>query len=121
MMGLRFGRPGVVQLGARAGLVALLAIWGTACGGGDSTGSAGKDEPAPVNSGALGKTNPASGTPVKVGLITDGGDCADCSATAGDEKPTAEATVKWINEYRHGLAGHPIELKVCVDDLDPAK
>ncbi len=69
----------------------------------------------------LGEPNPATGTSVKVGLITNGGDCAECSDTGGDEEPTAEATVQWLNEYMGGLAGHPIELVICVDDLDAGK
>jgi branched-chain amino acid transport system substrate-binding protein len=29
--------------------------------------------------------------------------------------------VQWLNEHRNGLAGHPIELDVCVDGNDPGK
>ena len=122
MSGLRFGRPAVVEGVVRAGLVLLLVTWAAACGDDDSdTGSEDADAPAGVSSDMLGEPNPASGTPVKVGMITDGGDCAECSATAGDEQPATEATVEWVNEYLHGLGGHPIDLAVCVDDLDPAK
>ena len=31
------------------------------------------------------------------------------------------ATSAWLNAHMHGLAGHPITLDVCVDDLDPGK
>jgi len=102
-----------------------------ACGGDDDDSDSGSatteapDESTDSNDAAtgdpLGEPNPASGTPVKVGLITDGGDCAECSDTAGNEQPAAEATVQWANEYLGGLGGQPMELVVCVDDLDPAK
>ena len=66
----------------------------------------------------LGKKDPAKGTPVKIGLITDG-------KTEGTdnsiETPVAEATVEWINQYRGGIGGHPIELDICVTNGDPAK
>ena len=65
-----------------------------------------------------GRRSPAKGTPVKIGLITDG-------KTAGTdnsiETPVAEAAVKWINQYRNGVGGHPIELDICVTDGEPAK
>lgn len=66
----------------------------------------------------LGQKDPAKGTPVKIGLITDG-------KTEGTdnsiETPVAEATVEWINQYRGGIGGHPIELDICVTNGDPAK
>ena len=107
-----------------AGIVAALVVGAAACGGsGSSAGSAGSaaPSPAPVASGAssLGPEARATGTPVKVGLITDGQNL-NGSAT-GDEEPVAKATVPWLNEHMNGLAGHPITLDVCVDSLDPGK
>ncbi len=67
----------------------------------------------------LGPSAPATGSPVKIGLITDGSTCDGC-ATA-NETPVAQATARWLNEHLNGLAGHPITLDVCVDDLDPGK
>src|SRR5262245_10451778 len=61
----------------------------------------------------------ATGTPVKVGFITTGGECNGC--TSGDEKPAVEAGVKWLNATKNGLAGHPIELVTCVSANDPGK
>jgi branched-chain amino acid transport system substrate-binding protein len=106
-------------------LIASLALVAAACGSSDDgSGSSEttKGSTAPAQSARLlGEPNAATGTPVKVGLITDGGDCAECSEQAGDEQPTAEATAQWANEYLGGLGGHKIDLVVCVDDLDPSK
>jgi len=66
----------------------------------------------------LGPKQPAKGSPVKIGLITDG-------KTEGTdnsiETPVAEATVEWLNQYRNGVGGHPIDLVICVTNGDPAK
>ena len=66
----------------------------------------------------LGTKNPAKGTPVKIGLVTDGkGSATDNSI----ETPVTEAAVKWINQYRGGIGGHPIDLDICVTGGDPSK
>ena len=61
----------------------------------------------------------ATGTPVKVGLITTGGECDGCGGAA--EVPVAEAAVKWLNATQNGLGGHPMELVTCVAANDPGK
>ncbi len=67
---------------------------------------------------ALGTKTPAKGTPVKIGLITDG----KTSGTDNTiETPVTEAAVKWINQYRNGVGGHPIDLDICTDGGDPSK
>ncbi len=66
----------------------------------------------------LGTKTPATGTPVKIGLITDG----KTSGTDNTiETPVTEAAVKWINQYRNGVGGHPITLDICTDNGDPSK
>jgi len=66
----------------------------------------------------LGTKQKALGTPVKIGLITDG-------KTEGTdnsiETPVAQATVDWINQYRNGVGGHPVELDICVTNGETAK
>jgi branched-chain amino acid transport system substrate-binding protein len=103
----------------------VLALVAAACGTSSSAGSSGSGAsstaiPAsgPVGATSLGQEAPATGSPVRVGLITDGG-C--CGASAKAEQPVATATVQWLNQYMNGLAGHRISLDVCVDDLDPGK
>ncbi len=67
---------------------------------------------------ALGTKTPAKGTPVKIGLISDGkGSATDNSI----ETPVTEAAVKWINQYRNGIGGHPIDLDQCITGGDPSK
>jgi branched-chain amino acid transport system substrate-binding protein len=95
-----------------------------ACGGKDSGGSSsGSSKSGETTTTAaaslLGAAAPATGTPVKVGLITNGGQCSGCGNK--DEEPVAQATVDWLNQHQNGLAGHKIDLDVCVDDSDPGK
>jgi ABC-type branched-subunit amino acid transport system substrate-binding protein len=58
----------------------------------------------------LGTPNPAKGTPVKIGWISDGKTAA---VDFGAETPATVATVKYLNAYKGGLAGHPIDLVTC--------
>ena len=66
----------------------------------------------------LGTKDPAKGTSVKIGLVTDGKGAATDNSI---ETPVTEAAVKWINQYRGGIAGRPIELDICVTGGDPSK
>jgi branched-chain amino acid transport system substrate-binding protein len=65
----------------------------------------------------LGTPNKASGTPVVFGAL-------NIEASNGAAFPQAreamDATVKYVNEYRGGIAGHPIEIKWCITDGAPA-
>ncbi len=71
-----------------------------------------------VAASTLGTPNPAKGTPVKVGLVSNG---KTASLDTSVEDPVANAAVKWVNEYKAGIGGHPIELEVCLDQNDPSK
>jgi len=66
----------------------------------------------------LGTKNPAKGTPVKIGFVTDD---ANAQTDNSIETPVANATVKWINDYLGGAGGHPITLDRCVDLAEPGK
>ena len=61
----------------------------------------------------------ATDTPVKVGLITTGGDCDGCGGQL--EEAAAEAAIGFLNAKHNGLAGHPMELTTCVASNDPGK
>jgi branched-chain amino acid transport system substrate-binding protein len=105
-------------------LTAVLVLALAACGSSSkssSSSSSSSSTTSPANASALGTPRPARGTPVKIGLLTDGADCAQCGGAPASETPVAEATVKWLNAYMNGLAGHPIQLDVCDDALDPGK
>jgi branched-chain amino acid transport system substrate-binding protein len=128
MRGSGSGRRMPLGRTAAAGVLGLLLFVATACGGDDSSNSksttttaAGGGTTATTVSTAslLGANAAATGTPVKVGLITNGGACAGCGNQ--DEEPVAKATVNWLNAHQKGLAGHPITLDVCVDANDPGK
>jgi branched-chain amino acid transport system substrate-binding protein len=65
----------------------------------------------------LGTPKAATGTPVKIGYITDGkGQSVDNSS----EVPAAQAAAKYANDYLGGLGGHPIQLDVCDDKQTPS-
>lgn len=110
-------------------LFAMFVLVAAACGeetggDGDSASTTAADDGATsttVSGDPLGEPNAAEGEPVLVGMIGTGGDCANCSEGGGLEEPAAEATVAWANEYLGGLGGHPIELQVCNNDLDPSR
>ena len=89
--------------------------------GASATTAAVGDDAATDGGNPLGETNPAQGDPVVIGMIGTGADCAACTEGGRLEEPTAAATVAWANEYLGGVGGHPIELQVCNNDLDPSK
>ena len=63
-------------------------------------------------SGPLGPAKVATGTPIKVGFVTDGKTAsADLSSTA----PAAQAAASYINGHLDGIHGHPIQVVVCDD------
>lgn len=65
----------------------------------------------------LGARKPATGSPVSIGFAYDG------VTTGGDysaELTAANASVQYVNEYRGGIAGHPIKLDVCSTEQTPA-
>ncbi len=66
----------------------------------------------------LGKPTAASGTPVKIGLITESGGDAIGSQSALTEQG-AKMAVSYVNGYRNGLAGHPIDLFICGNKASP--
>ena len=71
----------------------------------------------PAAASAFGPAKPATGTPVKIGYITDG---KTASIDNSSEVPAAQAAVKYINQYLGGINGHPITLDVCDDQQTPS-
>src|SRR5215510_1322235 len=92
--------------GARA--VALLAALGVV--GASFVGAAGTA--GAQSSKVLGTKNVAKGTPVKIGVISNG---RTPTVDQSEETPVAQATAQWINQYQGGLGGRPIELEICDD------
>lgn len=107
---------------AVAGAAALLLLVSAACSSSSKSPAAPNGDTSTTTAPAtdlLGTPKKATGTPVKIGLLTTGGQCAGC--TSNHEEPAARAAVAWLNEYNNGLAGHPITLDVCIDSNDPGK
>ncbi|GGL15576.1 ABC transporter substrate-binding protein [Nocardia jinanensis] len=101
----RLGRLGLLAL------VPAIAL-ATACGsGGDSTGTAAE---APDSAFP---DKPATGSPIKIGLINPEGGPA---ISQPSNREAAEAVVAYTNANLGGIAGHPIELVTCASKEDPA-
>jgi branched-chain amino acid transport system substrate-binding protein len=106
---------------ATVGVAALVVA--AACGDagdGPDDASAGPGEAADTSTGesVLGAVDRADGEAVRVGFITDG---QNPTTDQSIELDVADATVQYLNEYRAGLAGRPIELVTCEAQLDPAR
>ena len=99
----------------RTAIVAVALSAALLVGTGLSTSAAASTRTA---SNVLGTKNPAKGTPVKIGFVTDD---ANDKTDNSIETPVANATVKWLNDYLGGAGGHPITLDRCVDLAEPGK
>jgi branched-chain amino acid transport system substrate-binding protein len=65
----------------------------------------------------LGPDDPASGEPVKIGMVSDG---ATQAYDASDELRTAQATADYWNAHRGGIGGRPIQVVTCETGGVPA-
>lgn len=69
----------------------------------------------PTTGSLLGPANPATGSPVRVGVFNlEDNPLIDLSST-GD---AAEAAAAYANDHLGGLDGHPIDVVRCADKLD---
>lgn len=106
---------------ALAALFALSLV-AAACGGDDDDAGDGDGDGAETAAAAeevLGEPNAATGDPVKVGLITEGGSDAIGAQSALTETG-ADVAVQYANAYLGGIGGRPIELVVCGTQATPA-
>jgi branched-chain amino acid transport system substrate-binding protein len=102
-------------------LPAALALTLAACGSGSNSTSGGTPastgSTSTADSAVFGTPNKATGTPITIGVISDGqGSAIDES----DEYKGAEAAAGYANDYLGGIGGHPINVKVCQSHQDPA-
>jgi len=98
--------------------LAAAALTAVACGGGGSNGSAGGGTAsASADTAVLGTAKAATGTPVKIGWVSDGRTPA---VDTTNEIKSAQATAAYANAYLGGLLGHPIELVTCETKYVPA-
>lgn len=102
--------------------IAACALLVSACGGDDNSSSnASKDSSSaatatPDASAALGTANKATGSPITVGLLN----LESGPVTFPEYRQAAEAAVKYINDYKGGIGGHPVKLESCATDGQPA-
>lgn len=112
--GRAFARTPLVVLAISAALgVAACSSSGSSAANGGSAGastaqSAGSGVPAGLASFFPGKK--ATGTPVKIGLVSDEGGGAESNSNYGD---AAQAAAQYANDELGGLAGHPIQVDRC--------
>jgi branched-chain amino acid transport system substrate-binding protein len=91
---------------------------GAACGGDDDDAGTDGTTP-PADASALGEANAATGDPVTVGIITEGGSEAIGSQSALTEQG-AEIAVQYVNDHLGGIGGHEVQLFTCGNQATPA-
>jgi branched-chain amino acid transport system substrate-binding protein len=104
--------------------VAATAVLATACGssGGDKSasssgsGSAAKATSTPDAAAALGTPKQATGSPITVGLLN----LESGPVTFPEYRQAAETAVKYINDYKGGIGGHPVQIASCATDGQPS-
>jgi branched-chain amino acid transport system substrate-binding protein len=96
-------------------LVSLLVVAAAACSSSKSTSTTATT--APDLSAVLGPKHPATGAPLKVGYIYAG---QTQTIDGTPEIDMAKAAVKYVNEYMGGVAGRPIQLVICADQVTPS-
>jgi branched-chain amino acid transport system substrate-binding protein len=118
----RYLRPQLKLRVTAAVAVAALALAACSSSGSNSSSSSSSSTPSSTTpsatTAALGTADQATGTPVKIGLISDGGSGA--IGTAPLVEQGAKMAVAFANAYRGGLAGHPIDLVICENQETPA-
>ncbi len=112
------------RMAAFAALAATAAL-ATACGSSNSgssssSGSSGAAKATstatPDVSAALGTPKKATGTPITVGLLN----LESGPVTFPEYRQAAETAVKYINDYKGGIGGHPVQLASCATDGQPS-
>jgi branched-chain amino acid transport system substrate-binding protein len=103
-------RAGITQRRVRVivpTLLAALALVVSACG--SSTPSSNPTAAADVTK-ALGTPDKATGSPIQLGMISDG---KGTSVDQSGEIIGAQSAIDYANDYLGGINGHVINLKVC--------
>jgi branched-chain amino acid transport system substrate-binding protein len=94
--------------------VVVIALVATAC---STSSSKTVENGTPPAANVLGTPKPATGTEIKIGMITDG---KTQNIDDSSEVPAATAAADYANDYLGGIAGHKITLDVCDDKGTPA-
>jgi branched-chain amino acid transport system substrate-binding protein len=70
-----------------------------------------------ASAAALGTPNKATGTPIKVGFVSDG---KTASLDSTSQIAASKAAADYVNAYLGGVNGHPLVLDVCDDQGTPS-
>src|SRR5439155_3074339 len=100
-------------------VLVVAGIVASACGSSSKSSSSkpGSATTSGSSSAALGSEKKATGTPIKVGLISDGkSEAIDNTA----EITAAKASAEYLNNYGGGVNGHPIDLVTCETHQTPS-
>jgi branched-chain amino acid transport system substrate-binding protein len=111
-------RKWVGRIAACAAVGALAAGCGSSNSSSSSSGggsSSAKSTPTP-GTAALGTPKKASGSPITFGLLN----LESGPVTFPEYRQAAEAAVKYINDYKGGINGHPVKLASCATDGQPS-
>lgn len=113
-------RPGWHRRGVAIAALSVLLLG--ACGGDDDGDAGASDEEEEATSGdeaadLLGPEDPASGEPVRIGMISDG---ATQAFDNTDELRASEAAAEYWNTHKGGVDGRPVEIVTCETGADPA-
>lgn len=65
---------------------------------------------------AFGTPKPASGSPIVFGMLN----LESGPVTFPEVREAEQAAIKYVNEYKGGIGGHPIKLITCATDGQPA-
>jgi len=123
-------RPDLRKLALLLAAMLLLAAVVAGCGGGGSTTNGGNTEAASEAEGeaepaaeegeaggaSLGKPDKATGSPIVFGMLN----LENGPVTFPQSREGAEAAIEYVNNYKGGIQGHPIELAECATDGQPA-
>jgi branched-chain amino acid transport system substrate-binding protein len=108
-----------------AGLVAVVAAgaFAAGCGSGDDKSSTSSSKSSTTSSSAtadatsaLGTPKKATGQPIVLGLLN----IESGPVTFPEYRQAAEAAVKYINDYKGGIGGRPVQLASCATDGQPS-
>lgn len=108
-------RPPRMQRRLLAALAAVV-VAAVGCSSSKSSSQSGSSGGA-GNASVLGPTKQATGSPVVVGLISDGQSQAIDNSS---EIPAAQAAAKYINAHLGGVGGHVLQIKTCTDNQTPS-
>ena len=110
-------RQGVV-VAVAAAMLLLAACSTSKAANGSATTSTSASGSSSTGSSLLGPIARATGSPIQIGLISDGIDGVNDASIEGR---VAAATAKYLNERRNGIDGHVVNIVECDEQGDPAK